>query len=318
MFRRTVSSGLVEAAVDAAALVGDSTVVFAAGKQLFLSRSSGPITSIARRGEGPCEIRGVVSLVSLSDSTFALVDVTNGRVQVRSFATCKTEITSDSYQLLSVHVSGDGLLARATGMAFSNVVLTRVDSGRVKPIMTLAASSGRTAGVCGYCWVEVLHDGTVYGTTLADTVYRILHYRRDGTFLRAVTREGVPLARLSESDRDSINDMFRGAIARLKDAESRRAAGLALRMRPRKEFRPLFFSGPIADQEHGHLLVSRSPESGKPLQVDIFELGSDRFIAEATLPAGTRLLKGTRKGVLAVRAIDDNAFEFTIYRARVK
>jgi len=321
VLRREVGTSSIIGTVDDAIWVGDSLLVLLSngGRQLLLSRHTGDsLRAIAVAGTGPCEIAGATSLLALSDSTFAVADAQTLRIQTRSVSGCLNEISTNDARPSQLFLTSGGTLLRARRSGSSSIELVRVHQNTLSVVTVLPSTGDVARTTCVYCRLEVLWDGSVYATSGADSVYRILHFSRDGTLLQTIERKGVALSRVLPRDADSIASIREKMLAGPMSAAARRGLQQAIREAPLQEFRPLFQRGPLVDQAADVLIAARWPESGNALPVDVFSLSSSEYLGEMLLPEGSLLLRSMKKGILGMRTVRDSILEFSVYQVRTK
>ena len=296
-------------------LLGAIGVVFASGRGrgLSLLRWDGTFAELARYGQGPCELAFAGGLAVDPEGKILVSDSKNRRVQLYSEERCESEVSLPSLFVSRMWRTTAGVRVHAQRTSRSSILLLRGDSPAAAPVVELQFSSNPERSLCTYCWMAVAPDGTIYSRVQADTIYRIARYSAGGRPAGFIEREGVPVVRMSDADKDSVEIFRRSLATRAPNEAARRSIEMALESYPIIPHKFMFAGMPLVDAQN-HLFIARSSNMGMPVPVDIFDAPSGTFLGEVRLPAGSKLVRSTEQGILVFRDEDEDGPSFSVYR----
>lgn len=296
-------------------LLGEIGIVFASGRGrgLSLLRWDGTFAELARYGQGPCELALADGLAVQADGKILVSDLKNRRVQLYNRERCESEVPLPSLFISRMWRTTSGVRIHAQRASRASILLLRGDAPASAPLAVLRFLGDPAHSICTYCWMTVAPDGTIYSRVQADTVYRIARFNPDGRPAGFIERSGVPIVRMSDEDRDSV-EMFRRSLpARAPNEAARRSIEMALEAFPIFSYKFLFAGMPLVDAQN-RLFIARSSNMGKPVPVDVFDAPSGHFLGEVRLPAGAKLVRSTEQGILVFRDDDAVGPSFNVYR----
>jgi len=161
--------------------------------------------------------------------------------------------------------------------------------------------------------MAVAPDGAIYSRVQADTAYRIARFSAQGRAAGFIVRSGVPIVKLSADDRDSVESFRRGLLVRAETELARRSIQAGMDAVPVQTYKDLFAGMPLVDSRN-RLLIARSSNMGMPVPIDVFDAPSGKFLGEARLRAGSKLVRATEQGILVFSDDEESGPSFSIYR----
>jgi hypothetical protein len=161
---------------------------------------------------------------------------------------------------------------------------------------------------CGYCPAAVSPTGRI-AAAVSDTNYRIIEYDASGNRLGTWEREGVPIARRTDAERDSIEGVWNMARARVTRDDGTTSPGILDRINQLAEtsgFHKRFLPDGL-QFDNDCLLAQRSTIATDAAVVDVFN-AERMFVGTLQLPPGT-VMHAAGGGRLATsRQLDDGNF----------
>lgn len=300
----------------------DSTFVAAidGGSSIVLVRWDGSLhRQVARKGDGPGEVRTVFGLARSGNELFAL-DANRFRVLTWTHdGELKRDVPFEPKLAIGMWMTERGLALKVdggfgSGVLHFDVLAAGGDSAGRLSRHTVRNTLREPDSTCFYCPSAVSRDGTI-ASSASDTSYRILRWRADGTPLPPIERPELAAIRRTQREVDSIAEMYEDMIQRF-GSRGRMTPRLAARLREsarQNAFKRWFLGRSLVYDDDGRLWVQRQVGDGDSAAIDVFDRRA-QLIGIVRLPRGIVMHRANAARILASTLDDEGVLTVLEYR----
>ena len=293
--------------------VDDSTVVAVAGTgtAMALATLNGSSRKVGRRGQGPGEFMGLVSVSTDPNGTIQAVDTRNRRL---------SRWTADGRLIGSVPFTGQptgGVWQTDVGLAVAQwgsgtqAAELLIYRGQSMGLSSDTPLVKRAAYLCTVCNMSVAPNGEA-AVPANETSYVVNRYDAASHALAPVVRFNVPLVNLTQTEIDSA------ATFRASKTEQMRGSGLGdsaivnlLRNFKGTTIRGRFVPRGVHHDANSNLWLQRNVPRGAVAEADVFDAEA-RLMATVTLPVGFTIFRINDKWILGQALLADGGVSLLV------
>ena len=293
--------------------VDDSTVVAVAGTRttMMLAGLNGFSLKVGRRGQGPGEFMGLVSVATAPNGTIQAIDSKNRRL---------SRWTTGGKLIGSVPFTGNamgrvwqidaGLAVRqlSGGRRATELLIFQSESAGLSPDTPLVRRAGY---LCMVCNMSVAPNGEV-AVAASETSYTVHRYDAAGRPLAPVERSNIPLIRFTQTEMDSA------AAFRASKTDQMRRSGLSdsaignlLRTYKGATLRGRFVPDGVHYDENSNLWLQRNVPRGAHAEADVFDAEA-KLMATVTLPVAFTIFRVTDEWILGQVMLADDTVSLLV------
>lgn len=275
------------------------------GEELALFGWDGSLARrVARKGEGPGEVSFALHVLRATDASLKAIDVRQFKVKTWSIdGELQSDVRFPAALATGAWDTDEGLVLRTDAGNGEMRFDLLSDPGASLRRASFASRPSRAETSCSYCPTAVAMDGTIAMAT-SDTSYRILRASREGAALPPIERADLAAIPLSESEADSIVEVYDAMADKIVQRSGLRSGAERLRAAGRmRAFKPRF-TGRFSFDERSMLWVQRNVANGDSAAVDVFDRDA-KLLGEFRLPPGVVMYRARHGNVLGMFLTDE-------------